>query len=587
MEHEITERKLAAILAADVVGYSRLMGVDEEATLRDLNASREVIDALVATHRGRVFGSAGDSVVAEFASPVEAVRCAVEIQEKIDKRNADRPEERRMRYRIGVNLGDVMVAGDNLLGDGVNVAARLEGLAEPGGVYVSGAVYEQVRRTVPLGFEDLGERPMKNIAQPVQVYRVRMDVAGGSTAALDTDAKPSAARLPAKPSIAVLPFENIGGDPKESYFADGITEDLITELSRFQELFVIARNSAFIYKGKAVKVQEVGRELNVRYVLEGSVRKAGNRVRITAQLVEAASGHHLWAERFDRDLEDIFAVQDEVTQKIVATISGKLAETERRRVRSSKTQCLEAYDCVLRGREIWYRFTPEANREARRYYERAIELDPDYARAYSSLSWTYLVDYLEGWTDSPKPSLKRALEVARKGIVVNPVSHSNHLALGRVYLYMALHDNAIETLETAISLNPNDADSYVFLALAVTFDGRPGEAVELVEKAMRFNPSFPRWYVWNLGIALYVAGRYQEAITALRKSEPPSAMVYRWLAASYAQLGREAEASAAAAEHLKRTPDFSLPKHLETMPFRHAEHRDHYVDGLRKAGLLE
>ena len=577
MEPELLERKLAAILAADVVGYSRLMGADEEATLHDLNACREVIDGLVVDHRGRVFGSAGDSVIAEFASPVEAVRCAVEIQDGLDKRDADQPENRRMRFRIGINLGDVMVAGDDLLGDGVNVASRIEGLAEPGGIYLSGAVYEQVRSKVSHGFEDLGERPMKNIEHPVHVYRVHRDAAEGAPAA----------RLPAKPSIAVLPFENIGGDPDQAYFADGITEDLITELSRFQELFVIARNSVFMYKGKAAKVQEVGRELNVRYVLEGSVRKAGNRVRITAQLIDAATGHHLWAERFDRDLEDIFAVQDEVTRNIVATLSGKLAETERRRARSSKTQCLEAYDCVLRGREIWFRFTPEANREARRFYEHAIELDPDYARAYASLSWTYLTDYLERWVDSPEQALDRALEVARRGAEVNPASHSNHLALGRVYLYMALHNDAIEALEKAISLNPNDADSYVFLALAVTYDGRPGEAVELVEKAMRFNPSFPFWYALNLGIALYVAGRYDDAVTTLRKSKAPGAMVHRWLAASHAQLGREAEAKAAAAEYLRRTPDFSIAKHLATVPFRDADDRDHYADGLRKAGLPE
>jgi adenylate cyclase len=583
MKPEATERKLAAILAADVVGYSRLMGVDEEATVRNLSASREVIDGLVAAHRGRVFGTAGDSVVAEFASPVEAVRCAVEIQDGIDERSADEPENRRMRFRIGVNLGDVVVMGDNLLGDGVNLAARLEALAEPGGIYVSGAVYEQVRRKVRLRFDDLGDQPMKNIEQPIRVYRVQRNAGAESP----LPAGRTEPRLPAKPSIAVLPFENLGGDPEQAYFADGITEDLITEISRFQELFVIARNSAFVYKGKAVKVQDVGRELNVRYILEGSVRKAGNRVRISAQLIEAETGHHLWAERFDRDLEDIFAVQDEVTRRIVAALAGKLAESERRRVRHDKTQCLEAYDCVLRGREIWMRFSPEANQEARRLYEHALELDPDYARAYASLSWTYLLEYLEGWTDAPKQALERALEVARRGAEVNPASHSNHLALGRVYLYMGKHDTAIQALETALSLNPNDADSYVFLSFAITYDGRPEEAVELVEKAMQLNPSYPRWYVWDLGIALYVARRYEEAVKTLKRSEPPNAMVYRWLAASYAQLGRESEAGEAAAEYLKRTPDFSIAKHLEIVPFRNAEDRDHYLDGLRKAGLPE
>jgi adenylate cyclase len=385
----------------------------------------------------------------------------------------------------------------------------------------------------------------------------------------------------------VLPFANLGGDPEHDYFADGITEDLITELSRFQELRVVARNSVMTYKGKPVRVQEVSHDLGVRYVLEGSVRRAGARVRITAQLIDAGTGHHLWAERFDRDLADLFEVQDEVTSRIVATLAGKLAESERRRARSGQTENLEAYDCVLRGRELWHRFTAEANREARRLYEKAIELDPDYARAYASLAWTYLTEHSEHWAGADEQPLERALEIARRGVTVNPASHSNHLALGQVCLSKGLHDEALEALETAIALNPNDADGYVFMAETLSYAGRPDEAIELIGKAQNLNPAVPRWYTWELGTAFYVARRYEDAVVALRKGRPLVAMAYRWLAAAYGQLGREQEAKAAAEEYLRRTPDFSLARHLEMMPFQHARDREHYAEGLRRAGLPE
>jgi adenylate cyclase len=580
MENAAVIRKLAVILAADVAGYARLMAADEEGTLATLNERRQVVDDLIARYHGRIFTTAGDSVMAEFASAVEAVRCAAAIQQEFERRNAKLPEGRRMLFRVGVNLGDVMVGGDNLFGDGVNVAARLEGVADPGGICISGAVYDQIRNKVDLGFDDLGERSLKNLGYPVRVFGVRRDGAAEVGSLSQRPAAPSAF-----PSIAVLPFANLGGDPEHEYFADGITEDLITELSRFQELRVIARNSVLTYKTQPVRIQEVGRDLGVRYVLEGSVRKAGARVRITAQLIDAATGHHLWAERFDRDLADIFEVQDEVTSRIVATLAGKLAESERRRARSGQTENLEAYDCVLRGRELWERFTPENNREARRLYENAIELDPDYARAYASLAWTYLVEHAEGWVDPEEHPLERALEFARRGVAVNPASHSNHLALGQVCLSKGLHEEALEALETAIALNPNDADGYVFLAQALNRAGRPEEVIGLVEKAQRLNPAAPRWYTWNLGIAYYLLRRYDDAITALRRGRPLGPMAYRWLAASFAQLGREADAKAAAEEYLKLTPDFSLARHLEMMHFQHSDDREHYADGLRKAGL--
>jgi adenylate cyclase len=584
MENTDVTRKLAVILAADAVGYSRLMAVDEEGTLAILNARRQVIDELIARHHGRIFTTAGDSVMAEFASAVEAVRCAAAIQQETERANADLPEPRRMLFRVGVNLGDVMVGGDNLFGDGVNVAARLEGMAAPGAICISAAVYDQIRNKVDLSFDDLGERVLKNIGYPVRVFALRHDASDEFRPPLE---RPPQRRPSALPSIAVLPFTNMGGDPEYDYFADGLTEDLITELSRFQELRVIARNSVMTYKGKAVRVQEVGHDLGVRYVLEGSVRRAGARIRITAQLIEAASGHHLWAERFDRDLADIFDVQDEVTSRIVVTLAGRLQESEHRRARSVETENLEAYDCVLRGRELWYRFSPEANREARRLYEKAIELDPDYARAYGSLAWTYLTEHDEGWGNPEDQPLERAFEFARRGVMVNPASHSNHLALGQVCLAKGLHDEALEALQTAIALNPNDADSYVLLGETLSYAGRPDEAIELIEKAQSLNPALPRWYAWFLGFAYYVARRYEDAVAALRKGRPPAAMTYRWLAVAYGQLGRESEAKAAAEEYLRRTPDFSLATHLERIPFQRAEDLEHYIEGLRKAGLAE
>jgi adenylate cyclase len=587
MENAGVIRKLAVILAADVVGYSRLMAADEESTLATLNACRQVIEDVIARYHGRIFGTAGDSVIAEFASAVEAVRAAVAIQDDIERQNAGLPEPRRMLFRVGVNLGDVMVGGDDLFGDGVNVAARLEAMAEPGGISISGTVYDQIRNKVEVSFDDFGERFLKNIGYPVRVFRVRRERAADPGPLPERSAVKAPSRPSGLPSIAVLPFANFGGDPEQDYFADGLTEDLITELSRFQELRVIARNSVMTYKGKPVRVQEVGRDLGVRYVLEGSVRKAGGRVRITAQLIDAASGHHLWAERFDRDLADIFEVQDEVTNRIVATLAGKLAESERRRARSGQTENLEAYDCVLRGRELWERLTPENNRDARALYEKAIELDPDYARAYASLAWTYLVEHRERWAGPEEQPLERALEYARQGVEVNPASHSNYLALGLICLSKGLHDEALEALETAIALNPNDADGYAFLSRALSRAGRPDEAIELIEKAQRLNPAAPRWYAWNLGMALYLARRYDDAVTAFRKGRSLGDVGYRWLAAAYGQLGREQEAKAAAEEYLKLTPDFSLARHLEMLPFQRAEDREHYAEGLRKAGLPE
>ena len=467
-----SKRRLRAILSADIAGYSRLMGDDEKATLKTLNAYREVFGNSIAQHAGRIVDTAGDSVLAAFESVVEAVDSAIEIQTELEERNAMLLHERRMRFRVGINLGDVIEQDDGTIyGDGVNIAAWLESLADPGGIALSGSAHDFVEGKVKAPVNFVGEHEVKNIAKPVRVYRIGPPP---DDQKIETPASASSAEssVPSRPSIAVLPFENMGGDEEQAYFADGITEDIITELSRFQELVVTARNSTFTYKGKSVKAQDVGKELNVRCILEGSVRKSGDRVRVTAQLIEAATEDHIWAERYDRKLEDVFAVQDELTSKIVATLFGQLVETERRRARTStETENPKAYDLVQRGREIWYRFTPEDNRAARKLYEQAIELDPEYARAYSSLAWTHMIDYNEYWAEEPQKALDLALEFAQKGVQIDPVSHTSRLALGQVFFFRKDLTKSIESFERAIELNRNDADAYAFLSQAFCLNG--------------------------------------------------------------------------------------------------------------------
>ena len=578
MKPEAIKRRLTAILAADVAGYSRLMGADEEATLRALTEYRAAMTARIEGRGGRVVGTAGDALLAEFTSVTDAVTGAAEIQHDLKRRNADQPEERRLEFRIGIHLGDVMVSGQDIYGDGVNIAARLQEMGAPGGICVSGTVHDSVRNKLAFDYDSAGEQSFKNIADPVRAFHVRE---GGSTA---TAASPAADSQPRRPSLAVLPFDNLSGNAEEDYFADGITEDLITEFSRFQELIVIARNSTFSYKGRAVKVQDVGRELGVRYVLEGSVRKAGARVRITAQLVEAATGHHLWAERYDREIEDVFAVQDEVTRKIVATLAGKLDATERRRARgeSERTDNLEAYDLMLRGRELWLRFTPEDNLAARRLYEKAVELDPDYARAYAGLAWTYLQ---EAWATGSEEAHERALAHARKGVHINPASHSNYLTLGQVCLSNGLTDQAVEAIERGIEINPNDSDGLGFLAQALSMQGRPDEAIARIDEAVQANPNLRQWHRAQTAIAHFIARRYAESVEVMERLGDPPSWAATWYAAALVQLGREGEAKKVIEEYLRRSPPLAYKSRLRG--FKFDEDRRHYAEALRKAGLEE
>jgi adenylate cyclase len=581
MEKEPVLRKLAAVLSADVKGYSRLMGDDEEATIRTLTSYRAVMANLIQRHRGRVVDSPGDNLLAEFSSVVDAVRCAVEIQNELRARNVELPENRKMEFRIGINLGDVIVEGERIYGDGVNIAARVEGLAEAGGICISGTVYDHIENKLALDFESLGQHTVKNIKKPIRVYRVGVKADA---------AVPEASRkhkFPDKPSIAVLPFVNMSGDPEQEYFSDGITEDLITDLSKISSLFIIARNSTFTYKGKPVKVDQVGRDLGVRYVLEGSVRKAGDRVRITAQLVDASTGGHLWAERYDRDLEDIFALQDEVAQKIVAALAVKLTEDEQERLERGYTDNLEAYDYFLRGLEYSNRLTKEGTNQARRLFEKAVDLDPGFAAAYGQISLTYWMQWSMGWTQDLQ-CLERALELAQKAAALDDSLPEAHRILGILCLWKNQHDQAIALTERAIALNPNYADAIAQLGHVLGFAGRPEEAIELVKKAMRLNPVYPVIYLWDLGHAYMLARRYEEAIAALTRvlhRNPNFHPAHIYLAITYSEIGRAAEAQAEAAEFARMSPSMSWEDWRQRLPYKDEAVIERFFEVLHKAGV--
>lgn len=628
------KRRLAAILAADVAGYSRLMEVDEEATLRTLKEFRETIDALIARRDGRVFGSAGDSVLAEFASPVEAVRCAVEIQEENRKNNANLSEDRRMRFRIGVHLGDVMADGDNLFGDGVNLAARFEGLAEPGGICVSEAIHAQVRKTPDLCFEFMGNRQVKNIAEEVPVYRVLAgaDAAPGTAGAKQpqrglrwvamaaaavvvaaavamaiwisflrppppvanvvSDVTP-AVMLSDRTSIAVLPFVNISGDDEQEYFADGMTEDLITDLSKISGLTVISRTSTSGYKGKKIDIREVGEALGIQYVMEGSVRKAGERVRINAQLIDATTGGHLWAERYDGDLADIFSLQDQVLAKIVDSLALRLSEIERRRLAEKGTDSVTAHDLYLRGLFQESAFTREGNREARRLYEQALSIDPDYAMAYARIANILELNARNGWSDDVPADFAKALELAEKAVALDPQDPKLHWSLSRSISRLGTPEaleRSIKSMERAIELDADFADAYAYLAVLYTGAGRASDGLKSVETAMRLNPKFPFWYLFMRGMAQFCLSDYQSAITDFETAAErnPRAQFVRWFfAASLAQAGQMEDAEWQVEELNLLGFEGSISTIVETQAIQDPECKERYMDGLRKAGIPE
>jgi adenylate cyclase len=576
------QRRLAAILVADVAGYSRLMGSDDEGTLAGLKAGRELIDLKSKEHRGRIVNTPGDSALVEFASAVDATRCAMEIQKEMAERNAVIPEDRRIEFRIGINVGDVIVddRGD-IYGDGVNIAARVESLARPGTLCLSDEAYRQIRGKLPIDVSDIGEHQLKNIAQPVRVYSVWLD-----------DAPPLA--LPDKPSIAVLPFENLSGDSKQEYFADGVSEDIITELSRFSDLFVIARNSSFKYKGKAVDVRQVGRELGVRYALEGSIRRGGDRVRISAQLVDSRTGAHRWAERYDRELKDVFAIQDEVARTIAAILAAHVNKAEAERTLLKPPATWQAYDHYMRAAAAWASFQSswrlDQLLETRRHLADSLKIDLKYARAYSLLASTHRVAWLNPVNEeylSPA-ALDQAITLARTAIELDPNLPEAYAELAYNIIRKSDFDGAMVAAERAIALNPNFVDyrlAQVFYSV-----GQPAKAIEIAKAQMRLDPFHPHFAPLIAGIAYYLLKEYQAAQRWLREATgraPNHQYGHAFLAAAYAQLGRVEDARSEAAEVLRVNPQYTIGTQKQVSILKRFEDSSHLVDGLRKAGLPE
>ena len=630
MEPEKHKRKLAAILNAGAEGYSRLMGEDESGTLNTLKAHLQFIGFLIEKHQGRVVAIHGDSLLAEFDSVVDAVQCAVEIQNELKGRNEKEPEGSRMPFRIGINLGDVIEEGGTVYGDGVNVAAGLKGLADPGGICISRSVHDHVKNKLGVGYQSLGAHSVTNIAEPLQVYRILpepdafgkaigkvwyrlkkwqkvalavalallqvvwgvalkryLDQPGSSLGIFSFLTEKTALPLPDKPSIAVLPFENMTGDPRQEYFTDGFTEQIITSLSKISSLFVIARNSSFTYKGKPVKVQKVGKELGVRYVLEGSIQKSGDRVRINAQLIDAISEQHVWAESYDRDMKDIFAMQDEIIMKILTAMQVNLTAGEQARVWAEGTRSLEAYLKLMEGREYFRKGNRESNALARRMAEETIALDPKYANAYAMLGATYVSDVFLG-TSRPKDAIAKAIELTQKALAMNGSLADARSRLGVLYSWSGRYDEGIAEAERGVELNPNSGLANFYLAQVLRYAGKSKEAIPLIRKALRLEPIAPDNYVQNLALVYFQTGDCKEALAACDKGlkrEPDSLNNQVIMATVYGFCGREKEARKAATEVLRINPKFTVESYTRILPYKNPSDKDRTFQGLRKAGL--
>ena len=580
------ERRLAAVVAADMVGYSRLMEADETGTLARLKTHRiELIDPAIVRNRGRMIKTTGDGMLVEFHSVVDAVVCAAEIQRRMARRNTDVSPARWIQFRIGINLGDVIVEENDIFGDGVNVAARLETLAEPGGICVSGAVRDQVGdRLEDIEFEDLGDQSVKNIARPIRVFRVRLerDATTGTEGAKDAAATATNTK---KPSIAVLPLVNMSGDPEQEFFADGLTEDIITELSRFRDLLVISRNSTFVHKGKAVKVQEVAREFGVDYVLEGSVRKAGGRIRVTVQLIDAETDRHIWAERYDRKLEDIFAIQDEMTCAIVATLPGRVEAATHDRAKRKPTDNMAAYECVLAAKVLHHRSTREDNAEAQRLLNRALALDPNYAHAHAWKACVLGQTWVYDWCDDRDALFEQVAAELEITLALDDNDSDVHRILAALNLNRDEYDKATYHQERALALNPNYDLVVVQQGELLTWLGRPEEGIDWIKKAMRLNPYHPERFWSHLGRACYSAEKYAEAAAAFSRITRPDHAHHAFLAATFAQMGNPVAAAAHAAEVLKREPKFSVAAYLATQHYKRDVDRKRHEAGLLLAGL--
>ncbi|UCH22478.1 MAG: tetratricopeptide repeat protein [Deltaproteobacteria bacterium] len=617
------ERKLTVIFSADVKGYSRLMAEDEVATIQMLTAYRGLMTSSIQKHRGQVIDMPGDNLLAEFGSVLAALSCAVEVQRELAKRNAALPDQRKMEFRIGINLGDVVVEGDRIFGDGVNVAARLEGLAEPGGICISGAVHSAAGKKLALAYKDLGKQQVKNIAEPVRVYRVLLDPDASSMKARRfnrrhiaasaavfvitvgiaistwlqpwkpkeelTPEKPTAV-LPAEaPSIAVLPFQNLSDDPKQEYFSDGVTNDIITDLSRFSNLFVIASNSVFTYKGKPVNVKEVGRDLDVRYVLEGSIQKVEGSVRINAQLIDAANNHHLWAERYDFKLDNIFAVQDKITKSIVAALQVMLTEDEQERVARRYTDVLEAYDLFLRGR-TYLQGTKQTHLKARKLFDQAIELDPNFAAAYAEKSFTYFSSFIMPMSRNKKV-IKAAIKAAEHAVALDDSLPLAHARLGWAYFASRRHQEAIAEGRRAVALGPNDAESHAQLGSLMNWTGKPEEGIVLIKKAMRLNPNYPYYYLFYMGHSHYLLGNNEEAIALMKRvvtRAPYFLPVRRHLAVLFQEIGLKKEARTQVKEVLRIFPGASIEDERQRCYYKwEPALQKRFFTGLRQSGMPE
>ncbi|MHC2361738.1 adenylate/guanylate cyclase domain-containing protein [Rhizobium leguminosarum] len=575
MAEERAQRRLAAILAADVVGYSRLMGRDEAGTLAVLKARRaKILQPVVSEYRGRIVKLMGDGVLIEFASAVDAVECAVKLQKSMEASNAGLSEDRRIVLRIGINLGDVIVEGGDLYGDGVNIAARLEGLSEAGGLCVSGSVFEHVSGKVPYSFAGIGPQLLKNIDRPIHVYRLAK---AGQPERSEHEAE---LPMPDKPSIAVLPFANLSGDADQQYFCDGVTDDIITDLSKAPGLFVIASHSSFAFKNRSADIRTIARELGVRYVLEGSARRASGRIRVNAQLIDAHDGGHLWAERFDRGVDDVFLVQDEVTAKIVEALIGRLASIAPPRNRPTN---LKAYDLCVRSRFL-LAGSPQTSREARALLERAIALDHDYAEAHRWLAFNHWFEWIH-WGEPMELHRGLAVELAQRATALDPNDAGARWILGIILVFERRWKEAEAEFETALRLDPNHADAWAMMSNLPVYTGRPAEAVSQVETALRLNPRPPNWYFWLLGQAQYAAGHYEAAVAVLRREETYRTGSRRILAASLAQLGRLDEARQEAEMFLVSNPHFSVRHWRHSQPFKDEAALNHFIEGYTKAGL--
>jgi len=590
MAKERVTRKLAAILAADMVGYSRLMEKDEEGTIARQKAHRaELIDPNIVEHGGRIVKSTGDGLLVEFASAVDAVRCAAEIQRTMLRREADVPKDRHIAYRVGINIGDIVIDGDDILGDGVNIAARLEAMAEPGGVCVSGNVHEHVAGKLDLAFDDMGDQKFKNIERPVRAFRVQleeMDQRNGGAAASRT---PSL-ELPDKPSIAVLPFANMSGDPEQEYFSDGITEDIITELSRLRWLFVISRNSSFTYRGKAVDVRRVAEELGVRYVLEGSVRKAGNRIRITAQLIDAPADRHVWAQRYDRELEDIFALQDEIASQIVSTVNVEIDDTEQERVSRQQPENLDAWELHQRGMWHLWRLGKEDREKAGNFFRKAIELAPTFGASHAGLAILACLDVILGTAKLIPKILAEALRAAERAVELDDRDAYARYALGRVHGLLGNQDAAIAESEKAVRLSPSFALAHYGLGYNLLWFGRAAEANPEFDTAIRLSPNDPVLWAFHImkGLGHFQLGDHvaaeMSARNALRES-PKELWPHMGLAAALVEQNRIAEAHVVMADLAHIKPDLSVGTVRGMLPHVNAIFRDHLIAALRKAGL--